>query len=120
MKDRQTAWAARLLRRARPVSWVAVLVLVATGLYNLARLNLSVLTGTQLGTLLALKIFLVIVAVMLSAHRDFGVVPRLARELGSGDDGTRQLRVIGWIDRVVILLGVAMLYLGLAVSREGF
>ncbi|MFQ5520507.1 MAG: CopD family protein [Candidatus Methylomirabilia bacterium] len=120
MKDGQAAWGARLLRRARPVSWVAVLVLVTTGLYNLRHLGLSVLTGTQAGTLLALKIFLVIVAVMLSAHRDFGVVPRLARELDSGHGGARQLRAIGWIDRAVILLGVAVLYLGLAISRGGF
>lgn len=110
---------ARVLRRARPVAWTAVLLLVATGLYNLTRLGLSVLAETQAGTLLALKLLLVVVALMLAAHRDFGLVSRLARELEAGRDGARQFRTITWIDRAVIVLGVAALYLGLAVSRGG-
>lgn len=109
----------RVLRRARPVAWTAVLLLVATGLYNLTRLSLSVLTETQAGRLLALKLFLVIVALMLSAHRDFGLVSRLARELEAGEDGSRQFWTITWIDRAVIVLGVVALYLGLAISRGG-
>ena len=108
---------AQVLKRARPVAWVAVILLLATGVYNLTRLSLSVLTETQAGTLLALKILLVIVALMLSAHRDFGLVSRLARELDAGRDGARELRAIAWIDRTVILLGVAALYLGLAIAR---
>lgn len=112
-------WGARLLRRARRVTWIGILLLLATGLYNLTRLGLNVLTQTQVGTLLALKILLVIVALMLSAHRDFGLVSRLARELEAGRDGARQLRAIAWIDRAVILLGAVVLYLGLAISRGG-
>lgn len=108
-----------VLRRARPGSWVALLLLLVTGLHNLSRLSLSVLTETPAGRLLALKLLLVIVVLMLSAHRDFGLVSRLTRELDAGRDGARQLRAIAWIDRTVILLGVAALYLGLAISRSG-
>lgn len=106
-----------LLRRYRPVSWIALLLLLATGLHNLSRLSLRVLTETHVGTLLALKLLLVIVVLMLSAHRDFGLVARLARQLEAGQEGARQLRAIGWIDRAVILLGAAVVYLGLAISR---
>lgn len=110
---------ARVLRRARRVTWVAVLVLLATGLHNLTRLSLAVLTETPVGRLLALKLFLVIVALMLSAHRDFALVARLAREMDAGRNGAPQLRAMAWIDRVVIVLGAAALYLGLAISRGG-
>lgn len=108
-----------LLRRARPVSWVALLLLLVTGLHNLSRLSLSVLTETHVGTLLALKLLLVIVVLMLSAHRDFGLLSRLARKLEAGQEGARQLRAIAWIDRAMILLGAAVVYLGLAISRGG-
>ncbi len=101
------------------MTWVAIVLLLATGLHNLSRLTLNVLTETRVGTLLALKFFLVIVALMLSAHRDFGLVSRLSRELEAGRDGARQLWVIAWIDRAVILLGAAALYLGVAISRGG-
>jgi len=108
-----------MLRRARPVAWVAILLLVATGLHNLSRLSLGVLVETRAGATLALKLFLVIVALMLAAHRDFGLVSRLWREVEAGRDGARERRAIAWIDRVVILLGVAALYLGLAIGRGG-
>lgn len=113
------ALGARVLRRARPLTWIAASLVLVTGFYNLTRLGLSVLTETSVGTLLAVKIFLVIVALWLLAHRDFGLVARLARELDSGRDGARELRAIAWFDRVVVLLGAAVLYLGLAVSRGG-
>ena len=108
-----------MLRRSRPVAWVAILVLVLSGLHNLSRVSLGVLVETRAGTLLALKIFLVIVALMLAAHRDFGLVSRLAREAEAGRSGARELRAMAWIDRAVILLGAAAVYLGLAVSRGG-
>ena len=109
----------QVLRRARPIAWVAILLLVVTGLYNLSRLPLSALTQTRAGWLLALKLFLVIVALMLTAHRDFGVVARLARQLEGGGDASRGFRTLAMLDRVVILLGAAAIYLGLAVSRAG-
>jgi len=118
-KSGLVASGARVLRKARPVAWVAVVVLVVTGLHNLTRLSLSVLTETRVGRLLALKLLLVIVALMLTAHRDFGLVARLWREVEAGRDGARERRAIDWIDRVVLLLGVAALYLGLAISRQG-
>lgn len=116
-RDQNPGLGARLLRKARPATWVAIVLLLATGLHNLSRLSLSVLTETRVGTWLALKLFLVLVALMLSAHRDFGLVARFGREVDAGRDGARELRTIARIDRIVILLGAAALYLGLALSR---
>ena len=116
-KDGHAGLGAIVLRRSRPIAWVAILVLLVTGLYNLSRLSLPVLTETRVGTLLAVKLFLVVVALMLSAHRDFALISRLARELEAGRDAAWQLRRIALIDRVVILLGIVVIYLGVAVSR---
>jgi len=44
-------------------------------------------------------------------------VPRLTRAVAAGDDPSPALAVIAWMDRVVLLLAVVIVYLGLAVSR---
>ncbi|MBI3300638.1 MAG: hypothetical protein HYZ72_00950, partial [Deltaproteobacteria bacterium] len=54
----------------------------------------AVLTETPVGRLLALKLFLVIVALMLSAHRDFALVSRLAQEMDAGRNGAPELRAM--------------------------
>jgi uncharacterized membrane protein len=56
---------------------------------------------------------------MLTAHRDFGVAARLIRAVAEGRDATQALRTLVRIDRVTLLLGVGLVYLGLAVSRGG-
>lgn len=117
-RDQNPGLGALVLRKARPATWVAIVLLLATGLHNLSRLSLGVLAETRAGTWLALKLFLVVVALMLSAHRDFGLVARFGREADAGRDGAGELRTIARIDRVVMLLGAAALYLGLAISRS--
>jgi uncharacterized membrane protein len=112
--------AARAVRRFRRVAWAAIALLVASGIYNLTRL-LPALQASQgaVPRLLALKLFLVVVVVMLAAHRDFGLASRLLRDVAAGRGGEQVLRRIAWLDRIVLLLGVILLYLGLAVSRGG-
>jgi hypothetical protein len=44
-------------------------------------------------------------------------VPRLARALAAGDDPRAALSAIAWLDRIVLLLAVVIVYLGLALSR---
>lgn len=106
--------------RVRRVTWTALVLLVLTGLHNLTRLP-PVATWGESGILrlLALKLFLVMVVLMLSAHRDFGLAARLIREVGAGRNPEQVLSTIVRLDRVVLLLGVILLYLGLAVSRGG-
>jgi hypothetical protein len=70
------------------------------------------------GLLLAGKFMLVLGAVALAGQRDFAQVPRLRRALAEGSDARPALGAIAWLDRLVIVLGLAIVYLGLAVSRS--
>ncbi|MEK6666744.1 MAG: CopD family protein [candidate division NC10 bacterium] len=111
---------AQAVRRSRRVAWTALALLILTGLHNLTRLpSVAAMTESGVLKLLALKLFLVVVLLMLTAHRDFGVAARLIRAVGEGRDGTQALRTLVRVDRVMLLLGVGLVYLGLAVSRGG-
>jgi uncharacterized membrane protein len=109
---------ADMLRRGRRVTWVAIALVVVTGFYNvtlLGPLDRALQSGAAL--LLALKFMLVLAAVAVAGQRDFAQVPRLARAVAAGDDPGPALSAITWMDRVVLLLAVVIVYLGLAVSR---
>ena len=109
---------AAALRRGRRVTWIAIALVAATGVYNvtwLGPLERTLESGAAL--LLALKFMLVLVAVAVAGQRDFAQVPRLARAVAAGDDPQPALAAIVWLDRVVLLLAVVIVYLGLAVSR---
>ena len=107
-----------MLRRARRVTWVAIALVVLTGFYNVTRLGpLDRVLQSGAALLLALKLMLVLAAVAVSGQRDFAQVPRLARAVSAGDDPRPALSAIAWMDRVVLLLAVVIIYLGLAVSR---
>jgi putative copper export protein len=120
-------------RRARPVTWTAVSLVVLTGFYNVTQLgDLARVMESGAGGALAGKFILVIVAVALSAQRDFAHVTRLSHATavassGSGatatatsvaaDESASALRTIVRLDRVVLLLALAIIYLGVFVSR---
>jgi uncharacterized membrane protein len=106
-------------RRARPVAWTALGLIVLTGFDNVTRLGPLDRVMESGGALaLVAKLMLVLVIVALAAQRDFGQLPRLARDLAAGTDTGPALRTIAWLDRIVVLLGVVTIYLGLAVSRS--
>jgi putative copper export protein len=105
-------------RRALPVTWTAVALVVLTGFYNVTRLGpLERVMESGAGLLLAGKFLLVLAMVALAGQRDFAQVPRLGRALAAGGDTAPALAAIAWLDRLVLLLALAALYLGLAVSR---
>lgn len=107
-----------LLRRARWVTWVAIALVVLTGFYNVTRigpLDRALQSGAAL--LLALKFMLVLAAVAVAGQRDFAQVPRLARAVAARENPRPALSAIAWMDRIVLLLAVVIIYLGLAVSR---
>jgi uncharacterized membrane protein len=109
---------ANALARGRPVAWTALAVVVLTGFYNITQLGpLDRLLASGAALWLAAKFFLVLVAVTLASHRDFAQLPRLTRALAAGADPTPTLRAITCLDRLLLLLGVVIIYLGLAVSR---
>jgi uncharacterized membrane protein len=106
-------------RRARPLAWTALGLVVLTGFYNVTRLGpLERVMESGAALVLAAKLMLVLVIVALAGQRDFGQLPRLARDLAAGRDATAALRTITWLDRIVVALGVVTIYLGLTVSRS--
>ena len=110
---------ADVARRARPVAWTAIALVVLTGFYNVTRLGpLDRVMASGAGLTLAGKFMLVLVAVALSAQRDFTQLPRLARVLAAGEESEPALGAIAWLDRVVLLLAVVIAYLGLVISRS--
>jgi len=111
---------AQAVRRFRRVAWTALALLVLTGLHNLTRLPpVAAMVESGVLKLLALKLFLVVVLLMLSAHRDFGVAARFIRAVAAGRDEAAALQAIVRVDRVLLVLGVILVYLGLALSRGG-
>jgi len=107
-----------LLRRARRVTWVAIALVVVTGLYNVTLLGpFDRVMQSGAALLLALKFMLVLVAVAIAGQRDFAQLPRLTRAVTAGEDPRPVLSAIAWMDRSVLLLAVVIIYLGLAVSR---
>jgi uncharacterized membrane protein len=105
-------------RRARPVTWTAIAVVVLTGFYNVTQLgDLQRVLETGAGLMLAGKFILVILAITLTAQRDFAQLTLLTAAASSGGDPTRPLRAITRLDRTVLLLALIVIYLGLAISR---
>lgn len=106
-------------RRARPVTWTAIAVVVLTGFYNVTQLgSLERVMGSGAGLMLAGKFILVILAVALSGQRDFAQVPILGATIAAGADPTSAVRAIARLDRTVLLLALVVIYLGLAISRS--
>lgn len=113
-----TALFAEAARRARPIAWTAVSLVVLTGFYNVARLGpLDRIMESGAGLVLAGKFILVILAVALAAQRDFSQVPRLRQTLAAGGNAGPALGTIAWLDRLTLVLALAIVYLGLAISR---
>jgi uncharacterized membrane protein len=99
-----------LLGRARVVAWGALALGVVTGLDNLRRVGLG-------SPWLAAKLAAVVLLLALAAHRDFAVVPRATREIERGVNPALALAALRWLDRVVLLLGAAVLFLGVGIAR---
>lgn len=109
---------AEAARRARRVTWTAVGAVVLTGFYNVTRLgSLEQVMASGAAPLLAAKFILVILAVTVAAQRDFAQLTILRGALATGGDPAPALRAITRQDRLVLLLALAIVWLGLAVSR---
>lgn len=107
-----------VLRKFRRLAWTALSLIILSGLYHLSRLpSPAVLFESSAGSFLAWKLALVILLVFLSAHRDFGLASRMIRILEHGGDPLPLQRRMSWIDRIILVLGVSVLFLGLRLSR---
>jgi uncharacterized membrane protein len=106
-------------RRARPVTWTAISVVVLTGFYNVTRLGpLARVVESGAALIVAGKFILVIAAVALAGQRDFNQLPRATAMLAAGADPAPALRAIAWLDRIVLALAAVIIYLGLALTRR--
>ena len=107
-------------RRARPVTWTAVSVVALSGFYNITQLGpLEKVMNSGAGMLLIAKFALVIIAVAISAQRDFARLPILHGAIHGSGDAAGELKAIARMDRTVLLIAVIVMYLGLAISRSG-
>jgi uncharacterized membrane protein len=110
---------AHAARRQRPIAWIALGLVVLTGLYNVTRLGpLDRVMQSGAGLLLAGKFMLVLVLIAVAAQRDFTHLVRLSLALQTSEDPAPALRAIAWLDRVAIVLALVIVYLGLAISRS--
>ena len=110
---------AEAARRQRPIGWIALSVVVLTGFYNVTRLGpLDRVMESGAALTLAAKFFLVLLIVAITAHRDFTHLTRLHLALTTHTDPTPTLTTIARLDRLVILLGIVIIYLGLVISRS--
>ena len=114
----EAATFAEAARRARPVTWTAISLVVLTGFYNVTRLGpYERVIETGAGLMLAGKFILVIAMAAIMGQRDFAQVTLLRAALASGGDPQPALRSITRMDRVVLLIALVVIYLGLAISR---
>jgi putative copper resistance protein D len=95
-------------RRFRAVGWIALALLVVTGLLNLWR------QPFLLGSLVFhWKVGLVVLALILSAFHDFVLGPRAGLP---GADPSVRLRA-SWVARLNVLVAVTIVLLGLSLRR---
>jgi uncharacterized membrane protein len=111
--------AVHVARRGRALTWPAAAVVVLTGFYNVTRLGpLADIAESRTALILAGKFILVIAAVALAGQRDFNQLPRAQGLLDGGRDPAPALTAIAWLDRIVLALAAAIIYLGLSLSRQ--
>lgn len=99
-----------LLARGRAVAWAAWAILVVTGLENLRRVSV-------VSPWLAAKLVVVIALLALAAHRDFAMVPRAFRAIDGGAEPTAALSGLRVLDRVLLVVALAVLFLAVGVAR---
>lgn len=99
-----------LLTRGRAVAWAAWALLAVTGLENLRRVPV-------VSAWLAAKLVVVIALLALAAHRDFALVPRGVRAIERGVAPAAALSGVKTLDRIVLFLALAVLFLAVGVAR---
>lgn len=113
--------------RFRVVGWICLGVLLLTGTFNLAYRGLglsALLSGPApfgfFGQILRIKLPVVAAIFLISARHDFVIGPR-ATAVGSTDPASAEARRLrawaSWMGRVNLLLGLAVVALGVMLVR---
>jgi uncharacterized membrane protein len=104
----------------KAVGWIAILVLLSTGLLNV--LHLQIQWDTFIGRLLMIKLTLVAVIIVLSALHDFVLGPLLvARQRTPAPQQSSTLRLrrfVPWLARINLLLALGVIYLAVLIARS--
>jgi putative copper export protein len=117
----------RLGERFRTVGWIAVAILILTGLGNLHFLGLlrsetlldPAFWGTHYGRTLAWKLAAVAAIVAVSALHDLVLGPRASRLTPGSPEAMRARRHAAWLGRAAALIGVAIVILAVRLARGG-
>ncbi len=104
--------------RLKIVGWVAIALLVLTGILNLALMGISpgALLQTPWGRLFLVKMGLVVVMVVLSALHDFVLGPRLVETMGNPTPSSLRQTVI-WLARVNLAVGLLVFLAAVRLSH---
>lgn len=113
--------------RFRAVGWVAVGILLATGLLNLRLRGLldadtladAAFWSRPYGRALAWKLVLVAAMVSLSAVHDFVLGPRASRLVPGSPESLAARRRAAWLARINAALGVALVAVAVRLARGG-
>lgn len=117
----------RLGRGFRVAGWIAIAVLLVTGVANLhfrGLLTREVWTGlefwtTRYGSVLAAKIGLVAAMLAVQAVHDFWLGPAASRLRPGGERALRFRSGAAWLARLNALLGLALLWVAVRLARGG-
>jgi putative copper export protein len=99
-----------LLGRARVSAWAALALLFVTGIENLREVGLA-------RPWVMAKVLAVMVLLALAAHRDFALVPRAMGEIERGTPPGLALSGLRWVDRILLVLALVVIFLGVGVAR---
>lgn len=118
----------KLGEQFRWVGWLAIAVLVATGIGNLHFKGLLVAevwtglgywTGTAYGRALATKIGLVVAMLVIQAVHDFWLGPRASRVRAGSDEALGHRKWAAWLARINAVLGLALIWVAVGLARGG-
>lgn len=104
---------------AKAVGWIAILVLLFTGLLNI--IHLQIQWDTFIGRLLRIKLTLVAIMIALSALHDFVLGPLLsgAKRTAAPQPSILPLqRLVPWLARINLLLALGVIYLAVLIARS--
>ena len=109
--------------RFRAVAWIALALLVGTGLLQIASHGVVAIFSGRIGVVLGVKIALVALVLALSAFHDFAIGPRALAAMREDPDGAEAARLrarAGRLGRVAFLLGIVIAGLGVGLFRLPF
>jgi putative copper resistance protein D len=107
-------------KRFRVLSWIAISVLLVTGVINAINRGVTIdlismggLLSSHFGKVLTVKVILVLIMVVLSAIHDFILGPQLTKLISSSlhnPDSLQSLKIrrryVSWLARTNVMLGI--------------